>query len=427
MLKNIVNKAINFLIKKSNFTDPMHKNFIGHVEVIAERNGEIVHYDEGYNTVTVWGKHLTMHLLSGESWSSHGTVGTDPEVDKIFSSRSIDPLDHDTETPGSETNADGTLISGEQYFSNNDPYYNVANSEHLMRTKATTNLTNNPDIGVDSTDGFIYSKFPTKILLGTGIEFQNWAEIDSAGLTGGGSGKYDEGNLWSEELFDTYLVDGYDPGTGSIPQLFENYYSNTFNPVFSETPITDATRRIVRARTVNDLFTGEITTAPSEWSYGISGAIKDATIKNFGELATKTTDDGNGNFFADGSYRGIGHPSFIYPKRELRYYQNGAEVALDNGLVSETENLETRLTYTVILPDQPNGEFYPYNGYTLKEAGLFADARFNIDNAPSNSADIYEAHYQNMPTGILWAKRNIAPVYKSHDTKITLKWTIYLP
>jgi len=36
------------------------------------------------------------------------------------------------------------------------------------------------------------------------------------------------------------------------------------------------------------------------------------------------------------------------------------------------------------------------------------------------------ASYDKMPYGAMFAKRYIAPVFKSHDASLSIRWTIYL-
>ena len=47
--------------------------------------------------------------------------------------------------------------------------------------------------------------------------------------------------------------------------------------------------------------------------------------------------------------------------------------------------------------------FYPYNGFYLKQIGLFCDAGLVFNNLSTGSIQ-----YNKMPAGMLFAKRNIA-------------------
>jgi hypothetical protein len=139
----------------------------------------------------------------------------------------------------------------------------------------------------------------------------------------------------------------------------------------------------------------------------------------------------NGNYFPSYNYWGVGKPCFIYARREARFYQSGSEIGLDFDT-----SMENKITYTVTLPEQTGtnaGIFYPYNGFILKVAGLFADARFFLRNtipasdAQSDDASLQEfKNFTKMPQGILIAKRYISPITKSHDVSVTARWTLYL-
>lgn len=406
MLKKIFDKEIHILKNRKNDDEPMMHNFRGELKVWGERNGEVIHYDEGHNVVTVWAKHATMHLITSESFSSHGNIGTNPIV---YSKRSKSSSDHIEGT----LNKDGTLISGEQYLGDNLNYNKY--------WSAPSNLTVNQGIG-DSPDGFEYPFFPTKMLFGTGVEYANWAGVVAAGRDGDitdiTSYKHPKNGGWTGLPVVGQSVIDFDQSINDPA----NYYSNNYDSV---------NKVMVPMRTVNDVYEGILAGAsPTETDFGIPGAIKDATFDGTNVLGKLELVDGK--YFAKQQYSGIGRPSFIYCQRNTRFMGAGSEVNLANGTTSGTTDLESKITFTIVMPEQQNGEFYPYNGYTLKMAGLFADARMLLGNTVPNgniatdgSAGEF-ANYQTMPCGIMWAKRKIAPIYKSHDVKITAQWTIYL-
>jgi len=182
---------------------------------------------------------------------------------------------------------------------------------------------------------------------------------------------------------------------------------------------------------MNDIYSGALTTPIiTDSDYAITGAIKNGLYEsNAGDSAKIETT--SGNYFSIQNDWGIGRPSFIYAKRESRFYQSGAEVALNFD-----SNVENKITYTVTMPEQTGayaGTFYPYNGFVLKEAGLFTDAGFRLkDTSPPNDAGSDDSalaefdNFSSMPHGMLFAKRYISPITKSHDVSITARWTIYL-
>jgi hypothetical protein len=354
-----------------------------------------------------------MHLLTSETFSTHGTVLDETGSELVYSSRSIVNNDHQEGIK----NADGTLVSGDQYLGGNDDYYDSLNGYHKHFNRPA-NLDVSPSSGDAATD-FIFPFFPTKMLFGTGVEFASWDDVRAAGRDGAEtditSYLHPKNGGWDETSFNMNISN------------ITNYYSNIWNQVDKE---------LTKARTVNDVYSGVVAGAtPSEEDFGIPGAIKDATYRGAGEGNKLETVDGKQ--FATGSYRGIGRPSYIFCTRN-RFMKEGSEVRLQTGSTAGTTDLESKITFSVVMPEQTTGEFYPYNGYTLKIAGLFADARMLLGNfvpqdnyvsAPTES-DLTEneyANYMKQPGGIMWAKRKIAPIYKSHDVKITAQWTIYLP
>jgi len=416
MLKDIFeNKKGIKTNPKNKKDDVMPFQLKGELTITAEKNGEVIHYDKGHNVVTVWAKHATMHLLTSESFSTHGTVLEETGEELVYSSRSIADGDHQEGI----LNADGTLISGDQYLGDNSDYYDAGLTQHKHFNKPA-NLNVEGAVGDSAgVDGFIFPFFPTKMLFGTGIEFSAWDSVSAAGRDGADtditSYVHAKNGSWNLSDFNTHVDD------------LTNYYSNIWN---------EDTKKLVPARTVNDVYSGVIAGAsPTEFDFGIPGAIKDATYRGTSESHKLEMVDGKQ--FASGSFRGIGRPSFIYTTRN-RFMKEGSEVRLQVGSTVGTGDLESKITFTVVMPEQPTGEFYPYNGYTLKMAGLFADSRMLLGNyvpqddfitAPTTT-DFTEneySNYQKMPGGLIWAKRKIAPIYKSHDVKITAQWTIYLP
>ena len=415
MLKDILNNKMSIRPTKKSKKDEelMPFKLKGKLTIIGEKNGEVFHYDEGDNVVTIWAKHATMHLLTSESFSTHGTVLDPTQTEYVYSSRSIADIDHQAGI----LNADGSLVSGSQYLGDNSEYYDSGQGAHKHFNRPN-NLVVDDAVG-DSPSNFIFPFFPTKMLFGTGVEYVNWDAVRAAGRDGAEtditSYVHPKNGGWDNNSFNDRIDD------------ITNYYSNVWD---------QNNKVLTPARTVNDVYSGILAGAtPTEQDFGLPGAIKDATYRGSTEAFKLETIDGKQ--FATGSYRGIGRPSYIYCTRN-RFMKEGSEVRLQTGSTSGTEDLESKITFTVVMPEQPTGEFYPYNGYTLKIAGLFADARMLLGNklpvddyvGTPTETDLTEnefANYQKMPGGIMWAKRKIAPIYKSHDVKITAQWTIYLP
>ena len=71
--------------------------------------------------------------------------------------------------------------------------------------------------------------------------------------------------------------------------------------------------------------------------------------------------------------------------------------------------------------DSVNNKFYPYNGYMLKEAGLFCDSKLLTYNSVVEQFDANP----KMPYGIIFAKRYVAPFTKTGSTSVSVNWVLY--
>ena len=376
MLKDIINKDINVIIRKPD-DEPFLYEMKGELEIIGSEGGEVFHRDKQRNKITLWAKHSTMHLLTGESFCQVGTTRLTGDSDfGVIGDSSV--------------NNDGTMVSGEQYLAN--PTFPGSN---LWWSR--------PAIGDSATHTNPY--FPTKMLFGTGYEWGSWAGIGDSDYWS----YYINTDGWTESDFDNATISNV-----------ANSYSANF--------VGDT---LLRMRSMNDIYSATKTTPViTDSDYAIKGAVKNAL---YGSTAGDSTNIElvGGNYFPKKTHWGVGKPAFIYAKREARYYQSGAEVALNFD-----STVENKITYTVTMPEQTSayaGMYYPYNGFVLKEAGLFCDARFRLKNtSPPNDAGSDDSglaefdNYTSMPHGILFAKRYIAPITKSHSVSITARWSIYL-
>lgn len=377
-------KKINIIPRKSKrnlkqVVDSMgYAKVLGELEITGYRNGKAFHYDKSHNVVTIWAKHATMHLLTGDSFSDIGRQ------------RSFDPNNHLNSGFGQGINIDGTLLSGEQFFSDNSsPDFDIDS----RYTKSTIDENTN-----------IYPYFPTKMLFGTGFEYRNWAEIPTSYR------EVYESQDWNQSDFETNIDSNL------------NDYSNIYE-----------SSSIVKTRSMNDIFSAALSDEPSDTDFAISGAIKNGTYTNSdterfdSNSATIKTEEIEGNEFLIRPFRGIGNPSFIYSTRELKKFESGSEIFLSAD-ENVSEIIENKVTFTVVMPEQTGDEagiFYPYNGFILKEAGLFCDARFVLGSETPDVTDDDYDNFRKMPYGIMIAKRNIAPIQKSHNVSIAARWTLY--
>ncbi len=359
-------------------------NLRGELEVIGKIGDEVYHYEKQSNIVTKWAKHVVMHLMTGEVFTTHGMQ------------RSSESVDHFENSPGIGRNNDGTLISSAQYF--NDP---VVDPDFFR-------LTPNPMSGPgDNPSGeFKYPFFPVKMLFGTGEEYRNWDDITfKLGAEQGAIRQNElESQGWNQSVFDE----------ADFLQDSRNDYSNT-----------PTSTGLAKTRTVNSQDSAP-KTSPSltENAFGITGAIKNG-------MYFDSISDSNLIDISTGVERivltasGTGKPSFVYARRNLRFMQGGADIQLSSDI-----DVENRFTFTVDLPEQTGSYgnvFYPYNGYLLKEAGLFADSFLLLgNNVPTPSDGVVYQNYNRMPYGTMIAKRYITPVQKVAEGSVSFRWTLYL-
>tara|TARA_Y100000310_G_scaffold326066_1_gene390454 strand:+ start:656 stop:1756 length:1101 start_codon:yes stop_codon:yes gene_type:complete len=366
MLFDIIKKGINIVTPKKKInSDPYHQ-IRGELEIWATRDGEIFHHDKGPNTVTIWAKHANMHLLTGEVFSNKGESRTEG-------------------THNGDSNSDGTVVSAKQYMTGDSLAWWAVD-----------------DTGVASMS---YGYFPCKMLFGTGKEFENWAAMTGAEQTYYATAA---GGSWTNSDFDSNIGD------------VDNTYSNVFSG-----------DSVKQRKSINDMYAATLVTPViTDSDFGVTGAIKHSMYENEGDSST-SLEVVSGNLFAKNTFKGVGKPCFVYAKRDSRFHQSGTEVGL-----SFDSNIENKITYTVTMPEQTGSnatKFYPYNGFVLKEAGLFCDSRFMLLNtqatqdSESDDSGLTEFdNYTKMSHGIMYAKRYIAPITKSHNVGITARWTLYV-
>jgi len=395
-----------FSVLKNSVDSKYVSDFKGEVEIKAWKNGVLFYHDGGSNTVTSWARHSNIHLLSGNSFSNSANRQIETSVTAY--SRPAEPSD--SFFPHTTTkNADGLLVSGQQFF------WDYATCVDLFKP---TNPS--PD------DGTAYNKpyFPTKMLFGTGFEFETF-----------------EGLPHSPTDFSYYLNSINNPNEGFSSGDFNYTYKNNGINYYSNT-IDNITKDMIKTRTVNDISSGSIPEeATMVWSdkllyknfqsqTGIDGAIKTGGIVGISSNVSPITvfnEFGPTNSYnqtndtLEKQYRGIGRPCFIYSKRGAN---SEISITADND-----KDFDNRITFTVVMPEQTNEnfQFYPYNGWTLKEAGLFCDASLirGGDAIPSSGENGY-LPYSCMPQGIMMAKRKITPITKTKDVKISISWSLFL-
>lgn len=392
MLKDIILKNFNSKSKKRNFEEELMIPIRGSLKITSTnvRTGELEHVDEDHNTVMIWARHAMMHMITGSSFSGHGIRRLYDGEGGVFGTGATFPYYGNTSDHGAANNPDGTLISGNPYFTANGSIYDIEN----MWTKSTITPSlsqNDPQTAVDI-NALSMPFFPTKMLFGTGIEYESWSAVPT------GYKAIYESDGWSESG-----TGGKTSFNGRISENANKLYSNKF------------TSSIIPTRTMNDIYSQKIDGDPLNTDFGVAGAIKNGLYFAKSNESTKT-ELVSGKRYLKQEYQGVGLPCFVYATRTVR--PSGTNPEIDLGY-DNIDNYENKITYSVTLPAQTDAEFYPYNGYILKQVGLFCDARLVFNNTAGSTQS------EKMPAGTLFAKRNISPITKSHENEIVAQWTLY--
>lgn len=413
----IIDKARFYQNKRDLPFDSMPLGIKGEVEIVAKKKGVVFYHDKGPNQVTYWARHAIMQMMRGKplgQWGRKYNNLVDTLRQHAISRR-------DTTGWTGSNNLDGTLFSGQQYFSNQAPYSGVSMS------------------------GVEFPYFPTKVLLGTGVEFYDFTSMNT----------WAGGTAAAQTLIaDQTAFEGY----AGITAANANWYSSKlYNPLANRW-------RLQRGITVNDTAAGPITNTdnPTDYnlqdvansinnpiankqSFGVVGAIKsNIEIGTTRYINTAALD-------AQTLKTSVGLPSFVY------FEDGNSNFRTSNGIASTGENLssnkETQLTFFCSLPEQADQNvYYPYNGFYLKDIGLFNDSfvvnrdptsgiypadfvdndGFNDSNpdtagslyTQNSTNDLVNSAFYKFPGGTMWARRRISPIYKDYDVSIEIKWTL---
>jgi hypothetical protein len=178
--------------------------------------------------------------------------------------------------------------------------------------------------------------------------------------------------------------------------------------------------------TINDSNTSggiPVTETNMHKQFGVVGAVK-TIITNQGDENLVESLDENNNKLVKGKVRGTGKPCFIYFNRGNEEdnewaQQNAAEIFLT---ADNNSRILNRITFKITMPAQTAsngnlGKYYPYNGYTLKQIGLFNDAYMTKDGETTVLTN-------QMPRGMLLAVKNIEAFTKTAEETVVLTWTL---
>ena len=399
----------------------------GELEVIVkDREGNLLSYERGHNQVTDLAKMQIIHLLAGELYtidadiystgvSGYKTFASTGSASDVVKNRIASNTTDPSTVHSTGLNADGTMVSGEQYFFNGNLLIGTGTQQQTIFLNQHNDIINTYN-------------FPTKMLFGTGMEdhskdtvLDTYRRLEASDIgavlvnkVNGFTGSADLNNSFMNCL-----------STGSGYNFKTNYYSGNQ----------------YLCRTLQPTTTTPLTSVVDASQSAIDGAIKNCYITS----VTDTAKYDASSRMAQGLYRGMGYPAYIYAQRKTAEFYNPdtdefVHYNLDTDISSK---YETELVYVVNMPAQPvNVEdissFYPYNGWILKQAGLFSDSRFLLrsqgDGAATfngiTSANITSGnnpYYVNNASGTLLFKRNLSsPVLKTPDISITFAWHVFI-
>lgn len=387
MLKDIFEKQF----KNKNAIDKILGSLIdGYVDVKMYRDTEngkqLVYHDTGDNVVTDWMRHAILMMLVGKSVMKNSTsTGFQIGNDK-------------TKPTGNSTdvNPNGYVLNGEQYCWDFDK------------------------LNGDTVDNELFALYPTKILLGTKKEYTSWDELVADNSS----------NLEYLAEITSIYSDGDDEESAqtnfdNAVNHENNYYSATIGS--QGYYIDDNTNnKLQQTVTVNDSNTsGGIPVAETNMhkQFGVVGAVKTIITSQNDENLVESLDENN-NKLVKGKVRGTGKPCFIYFNRGAEddnewAQQNAAEIFLT---ADNNSRILNRITFKITMPAQTAsngnlGKYYPYNGYTLKQIGLFNDVYMTKDGTSTTLND-------QMPSGMLLAVKNIEAFTKTAEETVVLTWTL---
>ena len=351
---------------------------------------ELVYHDTGDNVVTDWMRHAIISLLGGYVYSRSGNA------DASIHQYSAPISDAESDEFLGKKNTDGYIINGKQFVALRSEINTGKNAE---ASKAENK----------------YLMYPTKILFGTGKEYHSFDTLSAENSV--------VNQNWYNDIVSEY------GGIQNAKKNFDNNINDKMN-FFSGTIANNKNSgagTVVTCRTVNDPDTTSAvipSSATMARNYGVIGAIKtlyegDSATSKY--LMPSISDNGK---LLKAEYRGIGRPCFIYFTQHTALQAATSEIALSKDASAEFLN---KITFKVVMPAQNAtnnsiGTYYPYNGYTLKQIGLYNDALLDPYMGTSGESEGYAKG--NMPCGMLLALKNITSFTKTDDNEMTITWTL---
>ena len=447
MIKDKLAKAVETGLNNiKNGDDYIPLSMRGELEVIVkDREGNVLSYERGHNQVTNLAKMAIIHLLAGEVGVIDGGIYSVPELStgatlqRTYTLGDEDPTGNFAkiyptfvpENHTTTTNLDGQLVSDEQFFYDGTNYINELAAKNQLSQIFAKDISNTP----------IKFNFPTKMLFGTGME-----AYDSSTMTT----EY-ANEIGSSELSTAVILrlNGI-TNSATIPEnFFFGCSANSDTVALPDMKLTNwYSNQKLRCRTLQPSTPLGLQATPNATDTSIRGAIKNCFI-------TSTSDSAKYNAatkMAQPEYRGYGYPCFIYAKRSTLKFYNKSEgnhdVHYEMNSALGSVPYETELTYTVDMPAQPINStevttFYPYNGWILKQAGLFSDSRFRLRSEDNSAGSAYsesallsktngtesdnaKSYRDNVGGQMLFTRNLSSPVLKTPDNQITFVWHIFI-
>lgn len=353
----------------------------GYVDIKAyNENKELIYHDCGDNTVTDWMRQVIIQLLTGTQTYTQGVSYKKSNVSETNESKTINH--------GDGINGNGALISG---MDEKASYFNPDAEEVYVGDE------NN------------YALYPTKVLFGTGQEFPNWKSLMEY---------YEDNNDFKNELKAIYDENGKDFNpNASINSAYSSTIGSYGNYTYS------GGGELLKTITINDpnaIVQGDTPKVMAR-KLGVTGAVKTPYLpaSNGDSNAEKYLMQGTdieGKLLQQ-KYRGIGEPCFIYFDKGKNYdcFYGGSSIYV-NG---ENNNEVNKITFHIEMPSQSGSEYYPYNGYTLRQVGLFNDSFLRDGNG-----DVNGTFKKLMPYGTMLAIKSISPFVKSSSVSMDITWTL---
>lgn len=411
MLKDTLNKVF-----KKEKKDIVAKSIAdGYVDIkvykqLEDGKEKLVYHDTGDNVVTNWMRSAILQMLSGKAFVADDNLpsSTRPSTGKNETYNVLKPLSSDFDTTG---NKGAYILNGEQYLTKEDDF----EGKYGFGIYAN---------GSGMTGEYIYPVFPTKVLFGTGKEYNSWETLKAEHEVSDPNWYAEMLELYGEGEGEAKAKANWVNALNNSENAAGKYNANAVSSFVGNEDVHTGEGELLAGITVNDPNTGfanDNNTNDFANYYSVIGPVKTCHIDMTDEQAMssevgilETTIEASGRLIT-GKYRGAGKPAFIYFDKST--------TTTDINLKADTSiKYNNKIEYRIEMPSQGagtgnNGAYYPYNGWQLKQIGLYNDAILPAVNSNDKERNL-------MPSGTLLAIKNISPFTKTGDEKVVLTWTL---